>query len=356
MLKQIQPKNICIVRLSAIGDVCHALAVARSIQKYSPEISITWIIGKTEADLIGDIPDIEFIIFDKTKGIKAYREVSKQLKGKQYDIALCMHASLRANFIYRLIPTSIRLGFDYQRARDLQWIFTNCQISSTENQHVLDAMHEFATEIGVNKKNLNWNIPISEKYKKFASQYRIDHKPMLIISPCSSQRINNYRNWNPEYYAASIDHAHTKYDCKAILTGSSTASEKEFGDHIVKYCKYKPTNLIGKTNIKELLAIISESDLLICPDSGPAHIATAVGTPVIGLYASSNPDRTGPYYDRELTINLYPLACETFAKKSIDEMKWGERIRHPNVMNLIKLDQVIDRIDQAFKVIKQEFL
>ena len=104
------------------------------------------------------------------------------------------------------------------------------------------------------------------------------------------------------------------------------------------------------------MAIISESDLLICPDSGPAHIATAVGTPVIGLYASSNPDRTGPYYDRELTINLYPLACETFAKKSIDEMKWGERIRHPNVMNLIKLDQVIDRIDQAFKVIKQEFL
>ena len=149
MLKQIQPKNICIVRLSAIGDVCHALAVVRSIQKNSPEISITWIIGKTEADLISDIADIEFIIFDKTKGIKAYREVSKQLKGKQYDIALCMHASLRANFIYRLIPTSIRLGFDYQRARDLQWLFTNRQISSTEDKHVLDAMHEFATEIGV---------------------------------------------------------------------------------------------------------------------------------------------------------------------------------------------------------------
>ena len=70
MLKQIQPKNICIVRLSAIGDVCHALAVARSIQKNSPEINITWIIGKTEADLISDIADIEFIIFDKTKGIR----------------------------------------------------------------------------------------------------------------------------------------------------------------------------------------------------------------------------------------------------------------------------------------------
>jgi len=133
MFKQSPPESICVIRLSAIGDTCHALAVVRAIQDTWPETRITWIIGKTEAGLMADIPEIEFIIFDKNKGRKAYADVSAQLKGRQFDVALCMHASMRANWLCRSINTPLRLGFDFKRARDFQWLFTNRRIKAVEN-------------------------------------------------------------------------------------------------------------------------------------------------------------------------------------------------------------------------------
>jgi heptosyltransferase I len=81
--------------------------------------------------------------------------------------------------------------------------------------------------------------------------------------------------------------------------------------------------------LKELFALISVSQALICPDSGPAHMATAAGTPVIGLYASSNPDRTGPYLSRDSTVNMYPEAVGRFLGKTVDDLRWGQRVRDP---------------------------
>ena len=101
---QSKPHTLCVVRLSAIGDTCHALAVIRRLQDNWPEIRITWIIGKVEASLMSDIAGIEFIVLDKSKGRRAYKEVREQLQQKRFDIALCMHASMRANLLCRSIP------------------------------------------------------------------------------------------------------------------------------------------------------------------------------------------------------------------------------------------------------------
>ena len=87
------------MRLSAIGDTCHALAVIRRLQDNWPEADITWVIGKTEASLMADIPDIRFVVFDKSRGRAAYRDVRAAMQGQHFDVALCMHASLRANLL-----------------------------------------------------------------------------------------------------------------------------------------------------------------------------------------------------------------------------------------------------------------
>jgi heptosyltransferase I len=114
------PEHICVLRLSAIGDTCHALAVIRNLQDNWPDARITWVIGKTEATLLGDIRDIEFITFDKSRGLAAYGDVRRQLAGRHFDAALCMHASMRANLLCRMLPTDLRIGFDKARARDFQ--------------------------------------------------------------------------------------------------------------------------------------------------------------------------------------------------------------------------------------------
>ena len=348
MLQKSPPESICVIRLSAIGDTCHALAVVRSIQDAWPETRLTWIIGKTEASLMSDIPGIKFIIFDKSKGARAYAEVRHQLRRERYDAALCMHASLRANAISRLVKSRVRLGYDFARARDFQWLVTNHRIEATGRQHVQDAMLEFARHIGVPRRQLRWDIPLSSAHREFAAQYESPDRPILVISPCSSDRSRNFRNWSAENYAAAANYARKKFDCRIILTGGSSSTEIEYGNTIRALCDPSLVNLIGKTSLKQLLAVLDAAAVLLCPDSGPAHMATTVHTPVIGLYATSNPERTGPYFSRDLTVNAYPEALRKYLDKAPDEVRWGQRVRDPHAMGLIRLARVTEKIDQVF--------
>ena len=319
--------------------------MVRRIQDNWPQAKITWIIGKTEARLLADIPDIEFIIFDKSKGRHAYKEVRHALGDKTFDIALCMHASMRVNLLYRSIQAPIRLGFDRKRAKDFQWLFTNKRISAAHGEHALEAMMSFASAIGVAPQPIRWDIPLDEDVKEFAADYRSPNKPLVVISPCSSNRSRNFRNWSVANYAVAIKHLVDR-GCRVVLTGGPSEQEIEYGAALA--ANGIADDLVGKTSLKQLAALINAADLVICPDSGPAHMATAFGTPVLGLYATSNPDRTGPFASRELTVNRYPDAAIKYLGKPVEKLHWGQRVRHPNAMDLITVDDVISKIDGFF--------
>ena len=336
------PATLCILRLSAVGDICHTLPVVRTLQQVWPETKLTWIIGKLESTLVGDIPGIEFIIFDKTKGFRAYRELRQQMRGRHFDVLLHMQMSLRASLASLLIPAKIRLGFDKQRANDLQWLFTNARIAHKPKQHVLDSFFGFLEALGIEEKQLQWNIPIpTAAYDEVNSV--LPQKPFMVISPCSSMA---YRNWITEGYSQVIDYAVEKYHLPTVLTGGPSTIEQEYGEKISRLCQHKPVNLIGKTNLKEVLAILQQAKLLIAPDSGPAHMATAVSTPVIGLYATTNPDRARPYLNSDLVVNRYPEAVYQKYKKSVDEVPWGIRIRESGTMERISAEDVKAMLDQ----------
>ena len=335
------PQSVCILRLSAVGDICHALPVVRTLQQHWPDTSITWIIGKLEYSLIGDIPGIEFIIFDKNQGLKAYRQLHKQLRGRQFDVLFHMQMSLRASLASLFISAKIRLGFDRQRAKDMQWLFTNKKITFQPKQHVMDSFFGFTEALGVQEHTLKWDIPISTETKNSAAQLT-PKEPYLLISPCSSMA---YRNWNVEGYAQIADYVAEKYQLSVVLTGGPSEVEKNYGEQIESLCKHKPLNLIGKTSLKELLAIIEGAITIISPDSGPAHMATAVNTPVIGLYACTNPNRARPYNSSTYTINKYNEALIAKYGNSVDKLTWGIRVREPGTMERITPADVIEKLE-----------
>jgi heptosyltransferase I len=344
---QAPPQRICVIRLSAIGDTCHALAVIRRIQDNWPHVSISWIIGKTEASLMADIAGIEFIIFDKSKGRHAYKDVADELRGREFDVVLCMHASMRANLLCRRVKAKVRLGFDRARARDFQWLFTNRRIAAAKGEHALLAMMSFATTIHAEPRPIRWEIPLADDTQQFASSYCSPNKPLVVISPCSSQRSRNFRNWRVGNYAAIVEHL-IGLRCRVVLTGGSSELERTYGATLC--ANGAADNLMGQTSLKQLLALIRAADLLICPDSGPAHMATAVNTPVLGLYATSNPARTGPFASRELTVNRYPDAVKKYLGKTVDALRWGQRVRHADAMDLITIDDVKRKIDSFFSI------
>ena len=134
-----------------------------------------------------------------------------------------------------------------------------------------------------------------------------------------------------------------------LLTGGRTDIERQYGAAIEAAAAQPVTNLIGRTTLKQLLAILDRADLLICPDSGPAHMATAVGTPVVGLYATSNRHRTGPYFSQDLVVDRYPEAVQREFGVPIAQLRWGQRVRDPDAMDLIQVEDVIAKVDQVLR-------
>ncbi len=339
------PESLCVLRLSAVGDVCHTLPVVRSIQRHWPGTRITWIIGKLEAGLLDDIPGIEFIIFDKGRGQLAYADLHRTMRGRRFDALLQMQISLRASLAGLLIPARIRLGFDRSRARNGQWLFTNARIAAQPRQHVMDGLFGFAQALGVTDLTPRWDIPIPPQAEEFARRHIPEGRDLLIISPCSSNRLRNWRNWSAENYAKVVDYAAERYGMGSLITGGGSELEREYGERIGSLARHTPVDLVGRTSLKQLLALLQRGRVLISPDSGPVHMATAVGTPVIGLYATSNPERTGPYYGRQWVVNRYPEAAREEFGRPVEQIRWGRRVRNPQAMQLISVEEVCRKLD-----------
>jgi heptosyltransferase I len=212
----------------------------------------------------------------------------------------------------------------------------------------MDGLFEFAAELGVARSALRWDVPVSDADRELAARTLPDTTPSLIISPCTGARFRNYRNWRAERYAAIADYAHARYGAKVLLTGGATALEKEYGKAISAASKHKPENLIGTTGLKQLLALISRASVVVCPDSGPAHMATAVQTPVVGLYATSNRHRTGPYLSQHLVVDKYPEAVRREFGTDVAALRFGQRVRNPDAMDLVEISDVVVKLDAAF--------
>ncbi len=344
-----EPDSICVIRLSAIGDCCHTLPVLRAIQKRWPNAKITWIIGKTEHALMQGLDGFEFIIFDKNGGLNAYREVYRQLQGRRFDLLLHMHPNMRANMISLLVKSRRTIGYDKPRAKDYQWLFTREKIAAKTCQHVMDQLFGFAEFFGIDTRTLEWGIPYSESAREAAKIYCDADGPVVVLSPCANPRFRNFRNWRPELYADVVDYLQQNYGARVLVTGGPSETELEFGRIIDAKATHKPINLVGKTNLKELIAVIDEADMVLCPDSGPAHMATAMGTPAIGLFASTNPDRAGSYLSREWEVNRYADATRKILHKEPGDLPWGQRVRTPEAMDLITPEEVCKACDRLLQ-------
>ena len=337
------------MRLSAIGDCCHTLPVVRTIQSAWPDTKITWIIGRTEFELMNGIDGVEFITIDKKHSGNAFRAIRSALGDRRFPLLMHMQASMRANFLSLAVKADIRLGFDRHRARDMQWIFSNAKIAARERQHVMDGLFGFAEAAGINDRVMRWDIPVADTDINFAAQVCGDHRPVCLISPCSSERARNYRNWPIASFVELIGRMQSELSAKVVLSGGRSETEREYGQAIEAGVQRPIDNLIGQTSLKQLLALIDRADALICPDSGPAHMATAVGTPVVGLYATSNRCRTGPWLSQHLVADRYPDAVEREFGRPVEAIRWGQRVRNPEAMSLITVAEVFEQFARALR-------
>jgi len=341
------PGRICLIRLSAIGDTCHAIPLLRSLQRRWPKAQITWIIGRIEAKLMAPLlPEIEFLTLDKRHFGAEYLRLRAELAHRRFDLLLHIHVSFRASLVSALVRAPIKVGFDRARSRDFQWLFTNVKIKARSREHVLDSFWGFAEAIGITERRLEWNLTVPAAALAYAQRIIPDARPTLLISPCSSHAL---RNWRAEYYARVADHAVHRWGMRVVLCGGPSAIERVMADRIGAAVAHPLQDQVGRDTLPEMLALLRAATVLVTPDSGPAHMATTVGTPVIGLYAPTNPARSGPYLSLDLCVNRFPEAARVFMGRPPERLPWWVKIEKPGVMDLIQPEDVIARLDEIMQ-------
>ena len=323
-------QRIAVIRLSAIGDVCHAMAVICAIQKKYPNAEITWVTGPLEAQLVRLLPNISVKVFDKRTGIKGMLALRKELSGSTFDVLLHLQWSMRASLLSRMVRAKRRIGFNKAFSREKQHWFVNEYGVTPKSEHVLDSFLSISSLLGITEVELPLTLSLPKKPATLPDNY-------VVINPCASKA---ERNWTVSGYKAVIQWC-SEQGKTVVLTGGPSSLERETAQQLESQ---GVINLVGQTSLPQMLSVLAGATWVLSPDTGPAHMATLVGTPVVGLYAHSNPRRTGPYADLDRVVSVYDECAEKEYGKSVAELPWAARVHDPKAMEHIAAEQVIARL------------
>lgn len=343
--------QLCILRLSAIGDVCHAVAMVTRIRKHRPDIKITWIIGKIEHQLLQGMPDVEFIVYDKKAGKQAKEHVQQALAGRTFDALFVMQVALRANLLSRVVKAKRRIGFDWKRSKEGHWLFTNERIEAQQYAHVLEGFMGFADKLGIPKDTSpTWAMPVDEADWQWAKEQTAALGKYAVISPAASKA---ERNWTVHGYVAVAQHL-IENGYKVVLCGGPGPVDAAISSEVLRTPDIIALNLVAKTSLKQMLAVLANASLVVAPDTGPAHMATTMGTPVVGLYAHSNYRRTGPYLSQDLVASVYDVQIKGQKGKKWVYLPWGIRAKGKDLMTYLLVQTVLKKVDEALAKLDTE--
>lgn len=332
-MEQEKIQHLAVVRLSALGDVCHAMAVVQSIMVRYPDMKVTWITSPLEANLVRLLKGVTVVEYDKKSGFSGLLALRSLLKNQTFDALLHLQWSLRASLVSRMVKAKRRIGFALSHSREKQHWFVNEYAPQPRGEHVLDSFLSIASVLGVSEPSLPCELSLPETALDLPKRY-------VVLNPSASKAD---RNWTVEGYQAVMAYLSSK-GVPVVLTGGPSSEEQSFAQQIIAEQTGSVINLVGKTKLDAMLSVLKGAELVISPDTGPAHMATLVGTPVLGLYAHSNPKRTGPYRDLDKVVSVYEQLAEKEYQKPVAELPWSTRVHDTEAMQHIHVDQVLAEV------------
>lgn len=336
--------SICIVRLSALGDVLMIVPLIRTLQAHLPETKLTWIISRPAYDLVEGMDGVEFIVIDKPKRLADLWRFKKQMSERHFDVLLAPQASMRTNLLYPFIKAKRKIGYDSLRAKDAHGWFIKEQITPGMD-HTLDGFLKFAQSLGIKEQVIRWDLPITAADYEWAEHHLPNRGPIFVVNPAASKP---ERSWLVERYITVLQQAKQRWQVEIVLTGGPGEYDRGLADKILQ--EVEATDLVGKTKPKQLLAVISKATAVLCPDTGPSHMSAAVNTPVVALHAVTSSLVSGPYIFPHLVVDRYPQAIKQVLGLSMEQHVWGTHVHGDEAMKLISVDDVMQKLEEVFGV------
>ena len=304
--------KILIIKLGALGDVINTLpAVIRLKHHFHAEIH--WLVAPLSLPLILNHPAVDkTIVFDRNEKQRIKKTLTT-LRRDHYDLTIDFQRTLKSGFFCMAARTGQRLGFDKKRCKELTWLFPFTRISPNDpGKHMLDQYLDFCDHLKIPESPVEWNISI-HPFSREALPRRY-----MVLNIGATKKANL---WATEKFTILADLIYQKLGMTTVITGGPEDVDR--GKMVETHATGKVINLTGQTTLRELTGILSHSQGVVSCDTGPMHLAVALGTPTIALFGPSSSRRTGPYVGEVITA---PTDCSPCNRRECPHPKCMDRI------------------------------
>ncbi|MBN1663364.1 MAG: glycosyltransferase family 9 protein [Deltaproteobacteria bacterium] len=336
--------NILIIKLSAIGDVIHTLPSLAALRRLYPDAHITWVIEEAAADLIKDHPYLDRVVVSRRKSwikelkrgriAKPFGEIRSfigEIKKIKYDLVIDFQGLFKSAVLVWLSSGKRKLG--YASMQELSGLFLNDRIPEDMTKHAVDRYLDFPRYLGADIKEVEFLVPVQDDHKqradKLLSANGISaHHAYVAVNPIA---LWETKLWGNEKFACLCDKLIEELGMTVVFTDSGP----EEINKIQAMMRQPSVNLGGKTSLRDLACLYRGARFLITTDSGPMHLAAAVGTPVCAIFGPTDPARTGPFGKGHL-VTRKDLPCMPCFRKSCRDMTCMKELRVEDVFGRIK--------------------
>jgi heptosyltransferase I len=333
-------RDVCIVLLTGLGDVIHGLPLVNALKDDDPARRITWVVEPMPSAALRHHPSIDqVVVYQKKRGMRGVMELRRDVAGRRFDLTLNLNVYIKSAWPTLLSHAPHRLGFGRDRAMEGTWLAANHHLPPGPRAHTQDLFFEFLVHLGLPvPRPPEWRIAFTpeEREEQAAFFAPLGGRPIVGIVPASA---NAKKDWTAERYARVVDALERDFGMWAMLIGGPGPREQAVAREIMERAETKPIWGMGDS-VRRLMWLIDGVQLLVAPDTGPVHIARALGVPVIGLFGHTNPWRVGPYRAWEdLWIDRY-----TEPGEAPDPSNWTPKLGR---MEQITVDDVLERVRRA---------
>ena len=339
--------NILIVKLSAIGDVIHTLPSLAALRRCYPQAHISWVVEEAAADLLADHPMLDRVLVSRRKrwmrdlregrsrasALREIREFLRALRDRPYDLVIDFHGLFKSAVLVFLSGGKRRLGYD--SLQEGSGLVLNERIPEDMNKHAVDRYLDLPRHLGCETGEPEFPIalqePHFERVAALLASFAVDtSRGFVAVSPVAYWET---KLWDEAKFAAVCDRIVRELGLPVVFTGESPAGPIA---RIRALMQAPSASAAGETTLRELAALYREASVLLTTDSGPMHLAAAVGTPVVALFGPTSPERTGPYGEGHVVIRR-GMDCSPCFRKACETLQ---------CMKSITVDEVFEAVNE----------
>jgi lipopolysaccharide heptosyltransferase II len=332
----LDPKKILIILHGSIGDVTRALPLVGMIRKGFPQAYLAWAVEPPSLPLLTGYPGLdEVILFDRRRPLRDFGPFLRRVRSGRFDLVLDLQRHFKSGLISRLSGARHRIGFNRRDAKEFNWLFNNRFIPAFgDTIPKLDHYAKFAEYLGLKALPIEWRFELSTDERS-----RIDRHLAKVTAPYAVFFVGSRwesKQWFPNQIAECADALYERRRLEIVLLGSK--EDQSIAAQALGQARVPLVDLVGRTSLREALAIIDRARVAIGPDTGLMHIAAAVGTPVVSLWGATSSLRAGPHGFSDLTVQgKAPCAPCYLRRCPIGRI----------CMQSIRLEEVMEKLDRA---------